>query len=190
LTKTYVIICEGLHNQLFSYFKIKNKALNPICCSKARILRHNGGESTIIRNFIHLVHSKAISSKKRILLKDDGDKTVCMDTFIELLKQGDIDYELVIILDADSSSIRQFQKKMQMELKQNLIKINSNSYKTKNKHKIFFIPTSLEKEIENNSGKDLHRVRNPDKKKSIIKEFIRLNQPWAQEFEDLIFCDL
>jgi len=144
-----------------------------------------GGETTIIRDFSKKYSSRQLSRNERAIIKEEGNVHNAEDIFIELLKSGDQPCDIFLLIDQDKKNIKQLSKKIREEIGKNLIKITDYCYKINDNKKVFFVPNSLEDEVQKFNDKKIDHIRDKQKKLSIFREFINLNIPWVFEFSQM-----
>jgi len=187
LQKLFIILCEGDHDKLFTYQVLKNISIKGRCFSQEhlKVMRIRGGETTIIRDFSKQFRSKQLSRNERAIIKEEGNADNAEEIFIELLKSGDQPCDIFLLIDTDKKKIGQIRRKIFSEIGKDLLKISNCCYKINENKKIFFIPTSLEREIERVTLKKIDNTRHQDKQLAILKIFMEKQVPWVGEFGQL-----
>jgi len=129
----------------------------------------------------------------KVLIKDEGGNTKCIDNFINLHEDKDERYMMILCLDSNSNNLRTLKRKTSARFNRDILdEKTENFYLTKDsmKHRIFFVPGSLEKQVqniirENIDGKDRDTLR------IILCEFIaecrKMKIDWFLELENVLF---
>lgn len=186
-----VVFCEGIHEAMLLSLILDERGNN------SRIITHeslqNSRESTPENNRINEFLGRKGNSLK-FLLKDEGGDKKCVSSFIELYKDKDESYSVIVFVDAPVYNY--FKEKAFDELKRHILKQESeNLFSTRDSksprtiHRIFFTPISLEHQVQEITGKNIYNQER-DEQKAILKQFIsecRLRRiDWFLELEKIV----
>ena len=186
-----VVFCEGIHEAMLLSLILDERGNN------SRIITHeslqNSRESTPENNRINEFLGRKGNSLK-FLLKDEGGDKKCVSSFIELYKDKDESYSVIVFVDAPVYNY--FKETAFDELKRHILKQESeNLFLTRDSksprtiHRIFFTPISLEHQVQEITGKNIYNQER-DEQKAILKQFIsecRLRRiDWFLELEEIV----
>ncbi|MFA5268230.1 MAG: hypothetical protein WC379_09670 [Methanoregula sp.] len=186
-----VVFCEGIHEATLVSLILEERGIT------SRIITHeslrDSRESTPENNRINEFLGRKGDSYK-FLLKDEGGDKKCVSSFIELYKDRDESYSVIVFVD--SPVYTYFKETAFDELKRDILKPESaNLFLTRDSksprtiHRIFFTPISLEHQVQTITGENLYN-HDRDKQKAILKQFIsecKLQRiDWFLEFEEIV----
>ncbi|MCP1661546.1 MAG: hypothetical protein D5R99_03695 [Methanocalculus sp. MSAO_Arc1] len=183
-----VILCEGVHDLIFFSILCEQNGIqyDTVYHKELRESRERTPESNKVRDFLGR-RGRGIQA----LIKDEDGWQNCIDNFVILYEDMNPRYRLFLCLDDDQKTRTRLKDATKARFRKDiLLKQSACSFLTKdaNRHQIFFIPGSLEKQIKQITGK------NPDLKgddgRRHITEFIdqcrREESPWLLELESLL----
>ena len=187
MPKFFVFLCEGAHDQKLIQIVVREQSIIGKNCNHEKILlqKIRGGESTIIRDE-YKRHQLRQTKKKFALIKNEMNQDICLEIFIELLKNGDSDYYLIAIFDADRKSFTKITKKIKNELEKNVIQISPNCFKIRERQLFFIIPQSLEIAIKNETGLKIDNKRGQKKQGLCLEKFLNDPPIWIEEFKQIL----
>lgn len=175
-----IILCEGQHDCLFIKTLLDDYPLKYATKEEIRDAPRDG-EFRIIKKFYR-------DSRLKYLIKDEDGKNRCIDTFCELYDM-DNGWNMVVILDSDrGSTLRLFRKTAHDILRKDiLLQHNEYLHTTKDlmKHKVFFIPDSLEDEVRSSIQKNLDLGNRGEQQKNICR-FVRDGTDWVGHLRSLL----
>ena len=186
MPKFFVFLCEGDHDQNLMRLVVEKNSITGKNCSQEQILNEKirGGESTIIRDNYRKFSLKR-TTKKFALIKNEKNKDICLEIFIELLKGGDSEYFLIAIFDQDTKTLRTVKDAIKKELKKEVKQISENCYEIRQKQFFFIIPQSLEIQINDSTGKKIDNKRGKKRQMKCLSQFIEVNPSWIADMEQL-----
>jgi len=189
-----VVFCEGIHEATLLSLILEERGINSriITNESLRDSKENFPENNRINEFLG---RKGRSFK--FLLKDEGGDKKCVRSFIELYKDKDESYSVIVFVDAP---VYNFFKELAFdELKRHILKQESeNLFLTRDSksprtiHQIFFTPISLEHQVQAITGENLYNL-DRDNQKAVLKQFIsecRLRKiDWFIELERVVLSE-
>lgn len=174
-----IVFCEGDNDLLFISLALGklNIKYKPV---KYDLVLENGknGETKIIRQYISDNKSNDVTRRRKFLVKEENGKFHSMDNFVYHLS---FDFKLLLVLDWDNGKTLESLKERLQDIKDYLIKKDDYLYTTKLGQRTFFVPTSLEDQINQTMHVNFDTLTH-DEKSKIMTEFIDLNVPWVQNF--------
>jgi hypothetical protein len=191
-----VIFCEGVHDLILISILLDQRQISWDKITYDELLdlrqkRQRDPESNKIRDFL-----KTVNGHYKFLIKEESGFPRCIDNFIYLYgdKTGD-QFKMLLILDSGNFESKKPLTKLKKDSvdqfhKDILDKKSENFYETKDKwkHRIFFIPLSLESQVQSLMSKNLD-FDNRDELYVTLKEFVNRaqNVDWFLEFQAVLF---
>jgi hypothetical protein len=187
LPKFFVFLCEGDHDQNLIQLIAEKNSITRKNCNHEKIIKEKirGGEITIIRDN-YKKHSLKQTTKKLALIKNEKNKDICLEIFVELLKNGDTEYILMAVFDQDSKTLKKIREAIKKELKKEIIPISENCYKIRHNQYFFLIPKSLEIQVEDRTRKKIDNKRGKKKQMKCLLELMIENPSWIPEIERIV----
>ena len=175
-----IILCEGQHDCLFIKNLLSDHPLKHATKGKIRDAPR-AGELWIIKKFYR-------DSGLKYLIKDEDGKKRCIDTFCELYDM-ETDWNIFVILDSDEGrTLRLFRRTALDTLRKDIL-LQHDDYlhttKDSKKHKVFFIPESLEDEVRSSTRKSLD-IGDRNKQVQNIRQFIDGGTDWVERLRSLL----
>jgi hypothetical protein len=189
-----VVFCEGIREAMLVSIILDERGINN------RIITHeslqNSRESIPENNRINEFLSRKGQSLK-FLLKDEGGDKKCVNSFLELYKDKDDTYAVIVLVD--SPVFHYFKEAAVKEIKRDILKQESeNLFLTKDSkspqivHRVFFTPISLEHQVQEITGKNLDN-QNREEVKATLKQFISVCRSrevgWFLELEHVVLSE-
>lgn len=185
-----VIFCEGIHDVIFLSILMKERKIKhqPIYKEDLSGTRERTPENNAINRFLGRK-----GKGYKVLIKDEGGNAKCIDNFINLYEDKDERYMMILCLDSDSNNLRTLKRKTSVRFKRDILdEKTENFYLTKDsmKHRIFFVPGSLEKQVQNITGKNIDG-KDRDTLRIILSEFVaeckKMKIDWFLELGNVLF---
>lgn len=149
-SRKVIILCEGQHDCLFIKSLLDDYPLKHATKENIRDAPR-AGELRIIKKFYR-------DSRLRYLIKDEDGKKRCIDTFCELYDM-DTDWNMFVVLDSDAGRTLRLFRKTALDILRKDILLQHDDYlhttKDQRRHRVFFIPDSLEEEIRSSTQKNI-----------------------------------
>jgi hypothetical protein len=168
-----VILCEGVHDLIFFSILLDQNGFNYKMIRNHELTetRERTPETNAIMHFLSR-KGKGI----RFLLKDEDGCTKCIDNFTILYEDKDDRYQIFLCLDGDQNNLSRLRRSIQERLRKDiLVRVSDHAFHTKDpmKHHVFFIPDSLERQVQSIAGINLDAQSSDEKKREVLNRLYR-----------------
>lgn len=179
-SRKLIILCEGQHDCLFIKNLLDDRPLKHATKEEIRDAPRDG-ELWIIKTFYR-------DSGLKYLIKDEDGKKRCIDTFCELYDM-ETDWNMFVVLDSDEGrTLRLFRRTALDTLRKDILLQHDgclHTTKDPKKHRVFFIPGSLEEEVRSSTRKNLD-IGDRDKQQQDIRQFVDGGTDWVERLRSLL----
>lgn len=185
-----VILCEGVHEVLFLSQLLKNQDIQYSIITKEQLQNTpiRSPQSYFINDFL-----RPRNCRQKFLLKDEGGDKRCILSFTLLYEDKDNRFLMMLCLDRSPKNLEYLRETTKKRFGGDILnQYSHNSFTTKDqfKHRIFFIPESLEQQIHKIIGKTIDG-KTHDEIIRILNDFINkcreLEISWFFELETFLF---